>query len=99
LSLSRDEPVPVSNTANGVGSRTMTTKVLVDSGATLVIGGIYTSSSSHTSNGFPILRKIPIFGKLFGNDTDNTSRSELFFFVTPRILNSKEAGLTTGTAS
>jgi len=85
--------VPFSGTSSGIGNRMMNTLVLVESGSTLVIGGIYGTDSSKSSSGFPILRDIPILGSLFGNRTDILTRSELFFFVTPRVLNLKEAGL------
>jgi type II secretory pathway component HofQ len=41
------------------------------------------------------LRKIPLIGALFGTEGDRTDRAELFIFITPRILNEKEAGLNT----
>jgi type IV pilus assembly protein PilQ len=66
----------------------------VDSGSTLVIGGIYTMQNSHSGQGIPWLRKVPVLGWLFGSDTNVTQRSELYIFVTPRILNPREAGLT-----
>jgi type IV pilus assembly protein PilQ len=93
LVLSKDVIVPFSGTSSGIGNRMMNTLVLVESGSTLVIGGIYGTDSSKSSSGFPILRDIPILGSLFGNRTDILTRSELFFFVTPRVLNLKEAGL------
>ncbi|MGZ3699944.1 MAG: type IV pilus secretin PilQ, partial [Bdellovibrionota bacterium] len=89
LNVERDVPQ-----AQSVASRNIKTQVLVESGATLVIGGIYTLQNNKTSDGFPFLHKIPILGWLFGSDSDATSRSELMIFVTPRILNPKEAGLT-----
>lgn len=93
LTVTKDVPITLPGGNSGIGNRNMSTLVLVESGSTLVIGGIYTMQSSHTSSGFPILRKIPIIGALFGNDTENTDRSELFIFITPKILNPKEAGL------
>ena len=36
----------------------------------------------------------PIIGALFGTETDATDRAELFIFITPRVINLKEAGLT-----
>ena len=65
----------------------------MDSGSTLVIGGIYTSAQNEASAGFPILRDIPIIGVLFGHRESATDRFELFIFISPRILNEKEAGL------
>ena len=59
-----------------------------------MIGGIFTMDHTRSEGGFPVLRKIPILGIFFGQEADATSRSELFMFITPRILNVKEAGLT-----
>jgi type IV pilus assembly protein PilQ len=93
LTVTKDIPVSLPGGNQGIGNRNINTLVLVESGTTLVIGGIYTMQSNKSSSGFPILRKIPILGALFGSDSENTDRSELFIFVTPRILNPKEAGL------
>jgi type IV pilus assembly protein PilQ len=92
LNVSKDVVVNLAG-GGGVGSRNIKTTVLVDSGSTLVIGGIYTMETNHTASGFPILRDLPIIGALFGSDNDSTTRSELFIFITPRILNSRESGL------
>jgi type IV pilus assembly protein PilQ len=94
LAVSRDVPFTFSGTTNtAVANRNITTRVLVESGSTLVMGGIYTLDNENSSSGFPILRKIPILGALFGTETNSVTRTELFFFITPRILNLKEAGL------
>lgn len=93
LTVAKDVPQSLGNGNQGIANRNMTTLVLVESGSTLVIGGIYTMRSQHTGSGFPYLRKIPLIGALFGNESDDTDRTELFFFITPRILNQKEAGL------
>lgn len=94
LTLTRGVIVPVGGGQSAPANRTMTTQVLVDSGSTLVLGGVYTQNSRESESGFPILRKIPLIGALFGSETSDTERSELFFFITPRILNEREAGLT-----
>ncbi len=88
LKVTRDVPM-----SPGIGSRTLETVVLVESGTTLVIGGVYTMSTSHIASGIPYLRSIPLIGALFGSEADQTQRTEIFFFITPRVLNLKEAGL------
>jgi type IV pilus assembly protein PilQ len=94
LNISNDVPFNLPNsTQQAVANRNITTRVLVESGSTLVMGGIYTVTTSQSSSGFPFLRKLPIIGALFGTETDSNNRSELFFFITPRILNLKETGL------
>ncbi|OFZ18404.1 MAG: hypothetical protein A2X94_15040 [Bdellovibrionales bacterium GWB1_55_8] len=93
LNLSRDVPVELRGGQNGIGKRSIKTIVLVESGSTLVIGGIYTMTSQQNNSGFPFLRKIPILGVFFGSESDTSERTELFIFITPKILNKKEAGL------
>ncbi|MCM2276754.1 MAG: type IV pilus secretin PilQ [Oligoflexia bacterium] len=92
LVMSRDLAVPAGNNVTDVGSRKLTTQVIVESGNTLVLGGLYTLNSSQQSRGMPFLRKIPILGALFGEEETRTERSELFFFITPQIINPKKAG-------
>ncbi len=91
LTITKDIPVVLSSSASGIGNRKLTTKVLVDSGTTLVVGGIYSFQDSSSETGFPFLRKIPILGALFGSTTSGMQRTELFIFITPRVLNLKEA--------
>lgn len=74
-------------------NKSIQTKVLVDSGATLVIGGVYESGETKSESGIPLLRNLPIIGPLFGNKQSGTSKRELFIFLTPRVLNDKEAGI------
>jgi type IV pilus assembly protein PilQ len=93
LEIKKDVPMPLPGGQQGIGTRNLNTLVLVESGSTLVIGGIYTVQNNHSGAGFPYLRKIPILGALFGSDSDSTDRTELFIFITPRIINMKEAGL------
>ncbi len=95
LDISKDEPQPLPGSKDfGIGTRNMKTQVLVDSGTTLVIGGIYTMQSTHVESGIPFLRKLPVIGALFGSEQDGITRTELFIFITPKILNGKEAGIT-----
>ena len=63
------------------------TDVLVKSGDTVVIGGVYTNKTSKTTRGVPILSKIPILGWLFKSEESRVERSELLIFLTPRIMN------------
>lgn len=97
LTIHRDivEPAAGSGTAaqEAVAQRYVTTDVLVDSGATLVLGGFYTADQTDQSAGFPILKDIPILGWFFSGQQHNHDRDEMFFFITPQILNPKKAGI------
>jgi type IV pilus assembly protein PilQ len=97
LTLSRDTPEALVGASSagqeGVATADLTTHVLVDSGSTLVLGGFFTSSDQHSNSGFPFLRDIPILGWLFSSDTKATTHDELFFFITPTIVNPKKSGV------
>lgn len=71
-------------------TRTIDTTVNVPDGDTMVIGGIITDNKSSQHSGVPWLDDIPILGKLFGSDSDSSSRTTLYFFVTPHILRDKD---------
>ena len=74
--------------------RVVKTQVLVDNGATVVVGGIYTYLTSEGHSGIPFLKDIPILGWLFRSQYNPvTEKKELIIFLTPRIINSEEAGL------
>ena len=62
------------------------TKVLVDDGQTIRIGGIIVSNQQTTVNEVPFVGSIPIVGQLFRHTSISTNSQELLFFITPRIL-------------
>jgi type IV pilus assembly protein PilQ len=66
--------------------RAITTAVLVDSGATVVIGGVYEFRERQDISGLPWLRDLPVLGNLFKKTGKSHSKAELLMFITPRIL-------------
>jgi len=62
------------------------TKVLIQDGETLVIGGVYRKTERETSSGVPGLMKIPILGWLFKKRSTTEETSELLIFITPRMV-------------
>lgn len=69
-----------------INTKQITTKVLVDNGGTVVIGGIFERTENEARNRIPLLGDIPIFGHLFRNSARIDDKRELMVFVTPRIL-------------
>ncbi|MBW8057898.1 MAG: type IV pilus secretin PilQ [candidate division NC10 bacterium] len=65
-----------------------TSSLLVDNGATVVIGGVRKSKENVTEDRVPFLGTIPILGWLFKRRTENLApeTTELLIFVTPTIL-------------
>jgi type IV pilus assembly protein PilQ len=74
------------NQVPSIDNREATTDVLVKDGETLVIGGIYESTTSEVNQGIPWLMKIPILGWLFKNQEVQSIRNELLIFITPTII-------------
>jgi type IV pilus assembly protein PilQ len=62
------------------------TTVQVIDGGTIVIGGLYKISQSSSSDGVPLLSKIPLLGSLFRNSNKIAEQRELLIFITPRII-------------
>ncbi len=69
-----------------ISTREAVTQVLVKNGQTIVIGGLKDQQKDVTQGGVPILSGLPLIGGLFGHADRKTSRTELYLFLTPRIL-------------
>jgi hypothetical protein len=52
----------------------------------MVLGGVIEDSESHAEGGVPFLKDIPILGFLFKRSESTTNKTNLYFFVTPTIL-------------
>ena len=69
-----------------ISTREAATQVLVRDGQTIVLGGLRDHQKDVTRGGVPILSELPIIGGLFGSASRQTSETELYLFLTPRIL-------------
>jgi type IV pilus assembly protein PilQ len=70
----------------GINTEIIDTQILVRTGTTAVIGGVYKMQESDNEVGIPGLRKIPFFGWLFKNKTVRKDSAELLVFLTPKIV-------------
>lgn len=66
--------------------RSATSTVLVSSGQTFAMGGIYKITDRDTVDGVPFLKDVPFLGHLFRRASVDNSDEELIFFITPRIV-------------
>ncbi len=69
-----------------ISTREAVTRVLVKDGQTIVLGGMRDQQKDVTQGGVPVLSRIPILGGLFGSASRRTNETELYLFLTPRIL-------------
>ncbi len=73
-----------------ISTREAATQVLVRDGQTIVIGGLTDEQRDKSQSGIPLLSDLPILGGLFGSASRTRSQTELYLFITPRILKTDE---------
>jgi len=69
-------------------------KIVVQDGDTLVIGGVSRTQEDETTAGIPWFYKIPVLGWLFKTEDISKQKLQLLIFITPKIIG--EAGLPEG---
>ncbi len=74
--------LPIINTSQ------VNTNVLVHTGETIVLGGIYGEEKVHALNQIPVLGGIPGIGWLFRSTHDSEKYTDLLIFVTPTLVHS-----------
>jgi type II secretion system protein D len=94
------ETVEVSPGVNApiINQRTATTSVSVQSGQSILIGGLLSTSDELTSKSIPVLGQIPLLGALFRSNVKTSARTELLIVLTPEVLINGEAMPTTNSA-
>jgi type IV pilus assembly protein PilQ len=96
IQVSRNAPDDSVFTLTGspaIAKNEVKTETLVKDGQTLVLGGIYVVDKSGRKSAVPYLHKIPFLGMAFKSSEVSDSRKELLVFVTPRIVQTTEAGI------
>jgi type IV pilus assembly protein PilQ len=67
------------------------TKVLIENGGTIVIGGIYEQQENSSTTKVPLLGDLPVLGHLFKTTSKDSQRTELLIFLTPRVVSERAA--------
>ena len=70
-----------------INKRSAQTIVAVQSGDTMVLGGLIKDDNSNGSSGLPYLSEIPVVGALFGAKNETKTRREMIITITPRVVN------------
>jgi len=71
-----------------ISTREASTQVFVRDGQTIMLGGLRDQQRDRSRSGVPFLSGLPVIGALFGSTSRNDSDTELYLFITPRILRS-----------
>jgi general secretion pathway protein D len=73
-----------------ISTRSIQTQLLVKDGHTAVMGGLSDRQRERTRSGVPFLSRLPLIGIIFGKHETRTTETELFVFLTPRVIASDE---------
>lgn len=69
-----------------VNKKTIQTEIAVQSGKTVMLGGLIQQSDSKSNSGLPGLKNIPILGRFLGASRNESSRTELLVLITPTVV-------------
>ena len=85
-----DSQTTNSDTQNNprISTRSVSTQVAVQSGQTVLLGGLIKQDNAESVSAVPYLGKIPGLRWLFGNTSKSKDRTELIVLITPRVITS-----------
>jgi type IV pilus assembly protein PilQ len=69
-----------------INTQHVKTKVMVENGGTVVLGGIYQQSERTNETKVPLLGDVPLLGRLFKTTGRESTKTELLVFITPKIV-------------
>lgn len=71
-----------------ISTRSVSTQVAVQSGQTVLLGGLIKQDNAESVSAVPYLGKIPGLRWLFGNTSKSKDRTELIVLITPKVITS-----------
>ncbi|HZT56505.1 MAG TPA: type IV pilus secretin PilQ family protein, partial [Burkholderiaceae bacterium] len=74
-----------------INTKHVQTKVLVENGGTVVIGGIFEQIDREDVSKVPFLGDVPYLGNLFKTRTKSSSKTEMLIFLTPKVVTDRSA--------
>ena len=81
-----DQAIPRVQGIPAIDTQSAETKVLINDGGTVVIGGIIVTNQQTDVKQVPLFGSLPAVGNLFRHTTVSSTAQELLFFLTPRIM-------------
>jgi type IV pilus assembly protein PilQ len=86
LDVAKDSVGEQTDAGPAINTKHVQTRVEVEDGGTVSIGGIYATDDRDDVTQVPVLGKIPVLGALFRHRAHRDQRSELAVFITPRVV-------------
>ncbi len=90
--VSNAKAIPAGSNATtpAITTRELNTEIAVQSGNTIVMGGLISDENRNARSGVPFLSKIPVIGNAFGSKTKSNNRTELLLLITPTVVENPE---------
>ena len=76
-----------------IQQRKIKSSVAVQSGDSVILGGLIRDNRDRSEAGVPGLHKLPVVGGLFGTKSNNSDRTELLVLITPRAIADRNSAL------
>ncbi|MEM8513244.1 type IV pilus assembly protein PilQ [Massilia sp. MP_M2] len=92
VDVSKDSKGEDTRAGFAINTQHVKTKVMVENGGTVVLGGIYQQTERTNESKVPFLGDVPLLGYLFKTTARESSKTELLVFITPKIVNDNVAG-------
>ena len=67
--------------------RSIESTVAIQSGDTIILGGLIQDRKTDGDSGIPYLSKLPFVGALFGSKGEDSDRTELLITISPKAIN------------
>lgn len=77
---------PANSLAYQIGTRSASTVLRLKNGETQVLAGLISDEERSSANRLPGLGEVPVLGRLFSSQRDNSSKTEIVLLITPRII-------------
>jgi general secretion pathway protein D len=97
LEISQEVSLPGTEPAVGGGGnvsiaqRSINSSVIVQSGQSVVLGGLILETTSKGKSGVPGLMNVPLLGKLFTQESEDVFRTELIVTVSATVIENQRA--------
>ena len=92
VDVNKDSKGEETRAGPAINTQHVKTKVMVENGGTVVLGGIYQQTERNNESKVPLLGDVPVVGYLFKTTGRESTKTELLVFITPKIVTDAAAG-------
>ncbi|MCB1554471.1 MAG: type II secretion system secretin GspD [Xanthomonadales bacterium] len=94
LQIDQEDSSPVGEIQPGtnppISQNTISTEIAIQSGQSVVLGGLIKQTDTKGNSGVPGLSRLPVVGGLFGRKSRSVNRQELLVLITPKVVHNTD---------